>query len=70
MPWRRFVVFTTIGAVLWVALWAPLGYLAGDHIGTIYADIVRYVLPGEHPALGVWNRSSWIGSWTLPQHGN
>jgi membrane protein DedA with SNARE-associated domain len=44
MPWRRFVVFTTIGAVLWVALWAPLGYLAGDHIGTIYADIVRYSL--------------------------
>jgi membrane protein DedA with SNARE-associated domain len=44
MPWRRFVVFTTIGAVLWVALWAPLGYLAGNHIGTIYTDIVRYSL--------------------------
>ena len=44
MPWRRFLVFTTIGAVLWVALWAPLGYLAGDHIGTIYTDIVRYSL--------------------------
>jgi membrane protein DedA with SNARE-associated domain len=42
MPWRSFLVFTTIGAVLWVALWAPLGYLAGGHIGTIYADIVRY----------------------------
>jgi membrane protein DedA with SNARE-associated domain len=44
MPWRRFLVFTTIGAVLWVALWAPLGYLAGGHIGTIYADVVRYSL--------------------------
>jgi|HubBroStandDraft_6_1064221.scaffolds.fasta_scaffold185100_2 membrane protein DedA with SNARE-associated domain len=44
MPWRRFLVFTTIGAVLWVALWAPLGYLAGNHIGTIYSDIVRYSL--------------------------
>ncbi len=44
MPWRRFLVFTTIGAVLWVALWAPLGYLAGNHIGTIYGDIVRYSL--------------------------
>ena len=44
MPWRRFLLFTTIGAVLWVALWAPLGYLAGDHIGTIYGDIVRYSL--------------------------
>jgi len=38
------VAFTTLGAVLWVALWAPLGYLAGDHIGTIYSDIVRYSL--------------------------
>jgi membrane protein DedA with SNARE-associated domain len=44
MPFRRFLVFTTLGAVLWVALWAPLGYLAGDHIGTIYSDIVRYSL--------------------------
>ena len=34
----------TIGAVLWVALWAPLGYLAGNHIGTIYTDVVRYSL--------------------------
>jgi membrane protein DedA with SNARE-associated domain len=44
MPFRSFVGFTTLGAVLWVALWAPLGYLAGDHIGTIYADVVRYSL--------------------------
>jgi membrane protein DedA with SNARE-associated domain len=44
MPWRRFLVFTTIGAAAWVGLWAPLGYLAGNHIGTIYADIVRYSL--------------------------
>jgi membrane protein DedA with SNARE-associated domain len=44
MPWRQFVTFTAIGAVLWVALWAPLGYLAGNHIGTIYTDIVRYSL--------------------------
>jgi membrane protein DedA with SNARE-associated domain len=44
MPFRRFVAYTTIGAVLWVALWAPLGYLAGDHIGTIYTDVVRYSL--------------------------
>jgi membrane protein DedA with SNARE-associated domain len=44
MPWRRFLAFTTLGAVLWVALWAPLGYLAGNHIGTIYSDIVRYSL--------------------------
>src|SRR6266704_1864303 len=41
---RVFVAFTTVGAVLWVALWAPLGYLAGNHIGTVYADMVRYSL--------------------------
>ena len=44
MPWKRFLAFTTLGAVLWVAVWAPLGYLAGDHIGTIYADATRYSL--------------------------
>jgi membrane protein DedA with SNARE-associated domain len=44
MTFRRFLVYTTIGAILWVALWAPLGYLAGDHIGTIYTDVVRYSL--------------------------
>jgi membrane protein DedA with SNARE-associated domain len=44
MPWKRFLAYTTLGAVLWVAVWAPLGYLAGDHIGTIYADATRYSL--------------------------
>jgi len=44
MPWKQFLAFTTLGAVLWVGVWAPLGYLAGDHIGTIYADVTRYSL--------------------------
>jgi membrane protein DedA with SNARE-associated domain len=44
MPFRNFLAYTSLGAVLWVGLWAPLGYLAGDHIGTIYNDIVRYSL--------------------------
>ena len=44
MPWKQFLAFTTLGAVLWVGVWAPLGYLAGDHIGTIYADATRYSL--------------------------
>ena len=44
MPWRRFLVFNAIGSVLWVALWSSVGYLAGHHIGTIYADLVRYLL--------------------------
>ena len=44
MPWKQFLAFTTLGAVLWVGVWAPIGYLAGDHIGTIYADVTRYSL--------------------------
>ncbi len=44
MPWRRFLIFNAIGAVLWVALWSSAGYLAGNHIGTLYADMVRYSL--------------------------
>jgi membrane protein DedA with SNARE-associated domain len=44
MPWKRFLAFTTLGAVLWVAVWAPVGYLAGNHIGTIYATATRYSL--------------------------
>jgi len=44
MPWKRFLAFTTLGAVLWVAVWAPVGYLAGDHIGAIYATATRYSL--------------------------
>jgi membrane protein DedA with SNARE-associated domain len=44
MPFKRFMIFNVIGAVLWVAFWAPIGYLAGDHIGTIYATATRYSL--------------------------
>jgi membrane protein DedA with SNARE-associated domain len=44
MPWRRFLIFNAVGAVLWVALWSSAGYLAGNHIGTLYADMVRYSL--------------------------
>src|SRR5262249_7453722 len=57
MPWRRFLLFTAIGAVLWVGLWAPLGYLAGNHIGTIYGDIVRdslFVLIGLGVLAAAW----------------
>ena len=44
MPWWRFLAFNSLGAVLWVGTWASLGYLAGDHIGTIYSYITRYLL--------------------------
>jgi membrane protein DedA with SNARE-associated domain len=44
MHWRRFVFFNAIGAALWVGVWVTLGYLAGNHITTIYNQITRYSL--------------------------
>jgi membrane protein DedA with SNARE-associated domain len=44
MHWRKFVFFNAIGAALWVGVWVSVGYLAGNHIGTIYAQITRYSL--------------------------
>jgi membrane protein DedA with SNARE-associated domain len=44
MPWPRFLASSLLGAVLWVAVWAPIGYLAGTDIGTIYATATRYSL--------------------------
>ncbi|MGW1003003.1 DedA family protein [Streptomyces sp. NPDC002520] len=42
MPWPRFVAFNALGAALWVGLWAGVGYLAGNHITTIYTEVNRY----------------------------
>jgi membrane protein DedA with SNARE-associated domain len=39
-----FAIFNAIGAVAWVATWVSLGYLAGDHIETIYTDITHYAI--------------------------
>jgi membrane protein DedA with SNARE-associated domain len=44
MHWRRFVFFNAIGAALWVGTWVTLGYVAGNHIGTIYHYITQYSL--------------------------
>jgi membrane protein DedA with SNARE-associated domain len=44
MHWRKFVLFNAIGAALWVGVWVSVGYLAGNHIGTIYTQITRYSL--------------------------
>jgi membrane protein DedA with SNARE-associated domain len=35
MPWRRFFLANLVGATLWVAVWASLGYLAGNHVETV-----------------------------------
>ena len=42
MQWRRFLVYNAVGAAAWVAVWVSAGYLAGDHIQTIYRDATRY----------------------------
>ena len=42
MPWRRFVAFNALGAALWVGLWTSMGYLAGNHLTTIYGTARRY----------------------------
>lgn len=44
MPWRKFLFFNALGAALWVGTWTCVGYLAGDHIDTIYRQISRYSL--------------------------
>jgi membrane protein DedA with SNARE-associated domain len=44
MPWPRFLLFNTLGAVLWVGAWASAGYLAGGHITSIYYSVTRYSL--------------------------
>ena len=46
MPWRRFLAFNALGAVLWVGVWAGLGYLAGDHVAAVYSWLHRYQLYG------------------------
>jgi membrane protein DedA with SNARE-associated domain len=39
-----FGISSAVGAAAWVATWVSLGYLAGGHIGTIYADVTRYAV--------------------------
>jgi membrane protein DedA with SNARE-associated domain len=45
MKFTRFLIFTLIGAVLWVAAWATVGEVAGDHITTI-THYATYVAEG------------------------
>jgi membrane protein DedA with SNARE-associated domain len=44
MPWPRFLAFNALGAALWVGTWTCVGYLAGNHIDTIYTQVNRYAL--------------------------
>jgi membrane protein DedA with SNARE-associated domain len=42
MPWLKFLAANVAGAIGWVAVWATLGYFAGNHVETIskYATYV------------------------------
>ena len=42
MRWRRFLAYNAIGAGLWVAVWASVGYFCGEHIDTVYDEVTRY----------------------------
>ena len=42
MHWARFLLFNSIGAALWVAVWSSIGYFSGSHIDSIYATATRY----------------------------
>jgi membrane protein DedA with SNARE-associated domain len=44
MQGRRFLIYNGIGAAAWVAVWVSAGYLAGNHIETIYHDATRYLV--------------------------
>jgi len=44
MRWLTFTIYNAIGACAWVATWVTIGYVAGDHIDTIYTDVNRFSL--------------------------
>ncbi|HEY4004625.1 MAG TPA: DedA family protein [Pseudonocardia sp.] len=49
MSWWRFLAFNALGAALWVAVWVPMGYFAGNHVGFLYRkarDYQVYLLVG------------------------
>lgn len=41
MPWRRFVLCNTLGAVLWASTWTVVGYQAGNHINGVNTVLTR-----------------------------
>jgi membrane protein DedA with SNARE-associated domain len=45
LTFRRFLVYTSIGAVIWCAVWTALGYVAGVHVETV-SRYLGYVAGG------------------------
>jgi membrane protein DedA with SNARE-associated domain len=44
MRWLTFGIFNVIGGCAWVATWVSIGYLAGDHINSIYSNVNKFSL--------------------------
>ncbi len=44
MRWLTFTIYNAIGACAWVGTWVSIGYIAGDHINTIYSVFNRVAL--------------------------
>jgi membrane protein DedA with SNARE-associated domain len=44
MRWFTFALFNVIGACVWVGTWVSVGYLAGDHITSIYNGVNRFAI--------------------------
>ncbi len=44
MRWLTFTIYNAIGACAWVGTWVSVGYIAGDHINTIYSIVNRVAI--------------------------
>lgn len=42
MPWRRFLLFNTLGAAIWVGWWTAVAFLLGTHLVELLEQIHRY----------------------------
>lgn len=66
MGWWRFLTYNAVGAAMWVGLWVLVGYLAGDHIETVYDKVrvyQKYLLVALGAAL-----IAMIASWVFKRH--
>ena len=56
MPWKKFVVYNTLGAVLWVATWTAGVYFPGSQIemGLMQVHVAGWWLAGPLIAAVAW----------------